>query len=56
MKIEDKLKHYQRFFLQMKRLVRNQGRTSIIPIILVDELINKYFIENDLNDLEIEDE
>ena len=56
MDLEDKLKHYQKFFLQIKRLSRNQGRSSIIPIILVDELINNYFIEGDLKDVEIEDE
>ncbi len=55
-KMEEKLKHYQRFFLQIKRLARNQGRSSIIPIFLIDELINEYFIEGDLKDVEIEDE
>lgn len=48
--IEEKLEHYQRFFLQMKRLRRNQGRSAMLPIILVDELINKYFIEGDLKE------
>ena len=56
MKIQDKLKHYQRFFLKIKRLSRNQGRSTIIPIFLIDELINEYFIEGDLNNIKIEDE
>ena len=56
MNLKDKLEHYQKFFLQIKRLSRNQGRSSIIPIISIDTLINEYFIKDDLNDVEIEDE
>lgn len=55
MKIKEKLMHYKEFFLKIKRLARNQGRSSIIPIFLLDELINEYFIKDDLNDVEIDE-
>ncbi len=47
MNIEEKLKHYQEFFIKVKRLVRNQGRSSVISISEIDELLNEYWIQKD---------